>query len=198
MVIFNDDAIRKKINATLDTSEQKRKIDNIVGNYMLGTVGISMAPGGGKAVKPIEQAASKFIEVLRAEIASHAGGDRSAGGLGPSAIAGLSELDYGTPYKVGNKYYIDVYFDGDLSRPSLAPERFDGVENIAALLNSGYVAGNRVYGVWEKHGDERIASMVRRGGAHFIEQAKANFMGNYASEYGVIDIEVDEIYGENI
>ena len=201
MPSINFDNILRKAKAHMNSSHMQKQLQTKIDKYMLGQVSISMAKStmGGHPPLPPDFAAAKFIEVLRNEIASHAasegGGGFSNGSLGSTAVAALQALKHGEPYSVGNgQYKIQVWFENDLSRESLAPDKYDGVENIAALLNSGYTAGHAVYGIWKGHGDERRASLVERDGAHFIEQAIRDFMGNYASEYGVIDIEVDDVY----
>lgn len=196
MAGVNWDSVLKKAQACMNSPVKQKEINNKVDLHMLGKITLGLS-GGGRSAKTPEEAAVKFIDVLYREIQSHAGGSYASGGMGPSAIAALSNLDYGSPYRVGDKYYIDVYFEEDLARPSLAPTRYGGVDNIAVLLNSGYEAGHRVYGVWESHSigdDERIGSLVSRGGAHFIQSAVDGFMGNYSTEYGVEKIEVSDAY----
>ena len=53
------------------------------------------------------------------------------------------------------------------------------------------VTNNVVFGEWN---GERIPSLRQRSGAQFIQNAVRNYMANYASEYGVIDIKIDDIY----
>lgn len=169
----------------------ERKVDDIIKNDGLS--------GRRFTVTGMHMAAAKFIEVLQNEIKSHAasagGGGFSDGNLGSTAVDALLKLEHGEPYKVGkNSYQIEVWFTEDLSRESLAPNKYDGIDNIAALLNTGYDAAHRVYGIWKGHGDERRASLVERDGARFIENAIRDYMANYSSEYGVVDITVDDIY----
>ena len=189
--------LSKAKKATSSASFQKKIEDKVDTVLMKGTVAGNS--GRNATIYGTSMAAAKFIEVLQNEIKSHAasegGGGFSAGGLGSTAVDSLIKLEHGEPVKVGkNRYQIGVWFTEDLSRESLAPDKYDGVENIAALLNTGYTAGHRVYGIWKGHGDERRASLVERDGAHFIENAIRDYMANYASEYGVIDIEVDDVY----
>lgn len=196
MAGINWDSIMKKANACMNTTQKKREIKSKIDACMLGQIVLGSGSGKGSSRSPAE-AADKFIEVLMKEIQTHANGSYASGGISRSAIAGFPEIEHGTPYRVGDKYCIDVYFNGDLSRPSLAPSYYDGINNIIALLNSGYEAGHRVYGVWESRAwtdDERIASLTSRGGAHFIESAVDNFMGNYSTEYGVEKIEISDTY----
>lgn len=169
----------------------ERKVDDVIKNDGI--------PEQRFTVTGMQMAASKFIEILQNEVKSHAasvgGGGFSEGNLGSTAVEALLNLDHGEPYKVGkNSYQIEVWFTEDLSRASLAPDRYEGVENIAALLNTGYTAGHRVYGIWKGHGDERRASLVERDGSRFIENAIRDYMANYSGEYGVIGITVNDIY----
>lgn len=197
MATIDMDSILKKAKKAMESTSAQNKIDTIVDDMLLKG---SIKSNGRKAsIYGASMAAGKFIEVLQNEIQSHAvsagGLSFSEGGLGATAIDALIKLDHGEPVKIGrNRYQIGIWFTEDLHRDSLVPGKYDGVDNIAALLNSGYVAGHRVYGVWKGHGDERRPSLVRRDGAHFIENAIRNYMGNYASEYGVIDIEIDDVY----
>lgn len=197
MSTIDMDSILAKAKKAMGSSSIQNQIDDKVDEMLMkGTI----ASNGRKAnIYGTSMAAAKFIEVLQNEIQSHAvsssGEGFSSGGLGTTAINALIRLDHGEPVKIGrNRYQIGVWFSEDLHRDSLAPDTYDGVDNIAALLNTGYTAGHRVYGVWKGHGDKRIPSLIKRGGAHFIENAIRDYMANYASEYGVIDIEVDDVY----
>lgn len=197
MATINMNSILEKARKATSSSGFQKKLEVMTDTKLMG--GGVMTNGQGATIYGTSMAAAKFIEVLQNEIQSHAvsagGGGFSAGGLGSTAIEALIKLEHDQPVKVGrNRYQIGVWFTGDLSRESLVPGKYDGVENIAALLNTGYTAGHRVYGVWKGHGDERRASLTERDGAHFIENAIRDYMANYAKEYGVIDIEVDDVY----
>lgn len=197
MAGINWDSIMKKANACMNTAQKKREIRTKIDLHMLGKLTLGGGGNGKGSSRTPEEAAEKFIEILMREIKTHENASYASGGISRSAIAGFPEIEHGTPYRVGDKYCIDVYFSGDLSRPSLAPSYYDGINNIIALLNSGYEAGHRVYGTWESRAwtdDERIASLVSRGGAHFIESAVDNFMGNYSTEYGVEKIDISDTY----
>lgn len=199
MAGINWESILEKAQACMNTPQKKRDIKAKIDMCMLGKILLS-GGSGTQSIKSPKEAAEKFIEVLQLEIQMRKGGVYSSyedGHLGPSPISELSDLEFGEPYPVGDKYCIDVYFKDNLERPSLAPTKYDGIDNIAALLNTGYTAGHRVYGLWESHAwsdDERIASLISRGGSHFIEDAVDNFMGNYSSEYGVEKIEISDVY----
>lgn len=196
MSIINWDSIENKVDRYLKSSRMKRQINEAIDDYMLGKVGIVF---NGSRPLPPSLAADKFIQVLCYEIEScninRVGGGYENGGLGNTAVEALQRLSHSDPIPLGDgRYNIYIWFDDDLKRESLVPEIYEGVDNIAALLNSGYSAGNTVYGVWKGHGTDKIASLQERSGAHFIEQAIRDFMGNYASDYGVIEIKVDDVY----
>lgn len=182
------DSIFDKAKRRMGDSDMQKRLEKVVDNVVLNFV----AASGGSPPNPSD-AAKRFIEVLQAEIQSHAGMSVSSGGLGSTAVDSLIQLTHGNPVKVGrNSYQIAVSFADNLHRDSLYQSGYpDGVENIAALLNTGYDAGKRVYGTW--HG-EKIASLQHRDGARFIESAIRTFMANDAKNYGVIDIEVDDVY----
>ena len=182
--------IEKRLSAELEKHDIKEKIDKKIDDIVMGK-----EPGDGK-VKCAEIAAQKFIDVMRNEIESHgaSGGFRN-GNLGSTAVAALSRLDHGSVFKTGpRRYAVEVYFTNNLHRDSLAPDEYDGINNIAALLNSGYSAGHTVYGIWMNHCPYSIPSLRVRDGAHFIENAKRDFMANYAAEYGVTSIDIGEEY----
>ena len=187
------DSILSKAKAYMNSAQFQQKVEKKVDDVMLCGGAIYNTSGKVVTIGGASMAAAKFIEVLQNEINSlGTGGSFSNGNLGGTAVSALIHLEHGSPHKIGkNKYQIEVWFAGDLHRDSLAPDKYDGVENIAALLNNGYSTGNAVYGTW--HGD-KIASLTQRDGAHFIDSAIHNYMTNYASEYGVVNIEVADIY----
>lgn len=199
---INMASILKKAEEYMETPEMQKKVEEKIDSIVLGE--ISFYFGGHNTNKVLGQtidiklAADKFIEVLINEIIAMAATDSSSiasGGLGPTAIEALTKLVKGRPYKIGkNRYKIEISFSEDLSRESLSPEDYEGVQNIAALLNKGYNASHSVYGVWKGHGDNPRFSLKHREGSHFIENAIQNFMGNYAYEFGVISVTPNDIY----
>ncbi len=165
---INEASIKAKLSRWASSGDGQKRIKQA------GRVKIAIR---GSGTHSPEEAADKFISVLRSTIASS--------GLSPNAVSAVSELDYLSPVSVGDgKYEITVYFSGDLYRPSLHE---GGIDDIVLLLNNGVDHEMKpVYGIW--HG-ERIRSKTVFSGAHFIEQAVSDFMGNYATEYGVTNIE---------
>lgn len=184
-------AIEKKAKKAMKSKALQQRVDDTIEKIVTSSK-------GGAIVSGQRRAAEKFIEVLQQEIINcSAGGGRTIekGGLGVTAVSSLLGLAYGTPIKVSStRYKIPIWFTEDLRRDSLDPSTYGGVENIAALLNSGYSASHVVYGVWPGHGEDVRASLPNRDGAHFIEAAIHRYKTEYADKYGVIDIEVDDIY----
>lgn len=201
MTNINMSSILNKAKKCITQTNMQKKIENIVDGVFLGETGshVHETFPGAFHHHTTNEAATKFIEVLQNEIESLGvsdDGDFSSGNLGSTAVSALTKLNHGTPIKVGKyKYLVEIYFAEDLHRDSLVPDKYDGIDNIAALLNSGYKAGNAVYGIWSGHNsDQPITSLTRREGAHFIESAIRNFMANYAAEYGVIEIGINDAY----
>ena len=96
-----------------------------------------------------------------------------------SAIAAVGEADGAITESSGSRFVGDVYFPNNV-RPSLYPEKYGAVISMAQLLNNGYSARGRVYGIW--HGHE-TSSLQERAGAHFVSNGVSDFNGNYAADY---------------
>lgn len=180
MASINMDSILAKAKAHMGSSAGQSKVNTVVSKVMLGNIRLQ---SGGTAHTP-EEAASKFIEVLRSSI--------NSAGLSEGAIGAVSNIEHGSAHSIGNNtYIIGVYFVGDMTRPSLDEAKYGGINDIVALFNNGVNHTMRpVHGLW--HGRETWSRTVIPG-THFIEQAVADFMGNYASEYNVINISVEGI-----
>lgn len=144
--------------------------------------------------KKLNEAGEKFIEILKNKITQHAGSNYASGELGETAIAAARDVSISGKRTNGSFSYIDITFNGNLHRESLAPGKYRGIDNIVALLNTGYHAGHTVAGVWKGHGEDIVFSLKDRAGAHFIQEAKEEFMTKYAEKYGVIDIVISDEY----
>ena len=197
------DSIINKAKKYVESDSFQKKVEAKVDEIML------RGNSFGKRIRisGTAKAANKFIEVLQKEIQSHAvaegGGGLNGRGLGATAVSALTKLHHKNPTKIGKyQYQIEVWFSEDLRRDSLAPDYFDeGIDNIAALLNKGYpTTRHTVYGTWAGHGyadSFNIPSLRQREGLHFIENAVREYMAAYSKEYGVIDINVNDVYEIN-
>lgn len=176
-------SILGKAKEAMNSSNVQKRLEQKVDTIILK---------GGSSFDPIA-AAKRFMDILQAEIQSHAGMSAADGDLGATAIASLTQLEHGAPIKVGkNMYQISVSFSDNLHRESLYSSGWpEGVENIAALLNTGYDASKRVYGIWN---GKKTTSVQNRIGARFIEGAIRTFMADEAKTYGVVDIKPDDVY----
>mgnify|MGYP006873053883 CR=1 FL=1 len=85
------------------------------------------------------------------------------------------------------RYTTTIYFDDERSgatfRPSLK-NNGEGIDDIVALFDTGYIASRHVYGYWESH-DVWAYSKISRVGLHFIEYAVTEFNSIYG-RYNVI------------
>lgn len=175
MASINMDSILSKANTFLGSSSGMKK-RNVCAQAIL-----SGNKNFGNLKHTPEEAASKFIEVLKNSI--------DTSGLSPNAISAISNIDYGDVTIHGATGTVKIQFVGDMSRPSLVPNVYDGIDDIVALFNNGVDHKMRgVHGTW--HGNETWSRTVIPG-THFIEQAVSTFMGLYATEYGVISIDVN-------
>jgi hypothetical protein len=192
MADYNWSSILKKAQAAVTSDSVQTRIDNVVDGIVFGTHKAESK----NTIQPIRDAAYKFTDVLFKEINSCAGSVPAVGQLGPTAISALSNINIDSPVKTGKyRYEIGVSFSGVLNRDSLDPSYFTaGIDNIAALLNNGYSAASTVYGVWLNHSPWNIQSLTSRSGAHFIDNAVSSFQTGHAPKYGVINIDVDDIY----
>lgn len=178
MASINMDSILSKANAFMGSTKGVNMRNVCATKALLGQINIKS-----NAIKHTpEEAAIKFIEVLRSSI--------NSSGLSAGAISAISDIDFGDVTISGNVGTVRVYFNGDMSRPSLDPSSYPGgINDIVALFNNGVDHKMRpVHGMW--HGKETWSRTVIPG-TNFIEQAVSTFMGSYATEYGVISIDVN-------
>lgn len=180
-ISYNMNSILDKAKAAMKSDSVKARIKKIKDDAMLSGKG----QPGGTGFPGMDKIADEFMDILQREINVLAGVKPSEGGLGATAISALLDLEKSTPYKDGeNTYSIRVSFANELHRDSMYPKGYpDGVDDIAALLNDGYSADNRVYGVW--HGIKH-PSLRSRDGAGFIDNAVRIFNDGYGTKYKVI------------
>lgn len=196
MAIVNWSSILKKAKVCMKTPEKKKEVQKYIDGFIISGIGIKTigAGGGGAGKNNVRAAAERFIEILKECISECAGSDFSNGDLGETAIQALSNISTGSVEEVGSKnlYSIPISFGGNRHRDSLAPLKYDGVDDIVALLNNGYPRDGHtmktVFGIW--HGTD-TASLTDRQGAHFIESAIHRFMSTEARLYGVKEIQVN-------
>lgn len=172
----NISGIVQKAMAYMDSPKMREKVKKHIDSVMIG---IRVAPSG---IHTPEEAAQKFIHVLENTI--------NSSGLSENAKSAILHLDYGKPQILRDgSYQIRVFFTGDMTRDSLQPYKYGEIEDIAELFDTGVDHKmHAVSGSW--HG-EKVWSRTVIKGAGFMDQAVSDFNGNYAADYGVIDVQVE-------
>ncbi len=126
--------------------------------------------------------AEEFIKILKEEIANQ--------GFEYGQYLDWTDMGYDS---AADKYEIHVNFMHEMmDRKSLYPEGYpDGVDNIAALMNTGYQAKDYVYGTMPD--GRRGRSLKERPGAMFMQLAVSKFNALYGKN-AVADYSDDYIY----
>ena len=143
--------------------------------------------GGGKilTLDMMNQAADTMIRILRETAAISK--------LPESVLAHFNSLTHSSPIRMpSGKYRIDIYFKDDLSRMSLisvfgqreGSRTGEGIENIVSLFDTGYRAGDTVFGIWEHHSEPNpIESLQMRESKFFMRKAVDRFNQEYGKQY---------------
>lgn len=190
----NLESIKNKAKKCMASDEKKKEIWRKTDSYMKHGIPVSINYENNHSQQgPAIEAASRFVRSIKQEITYDINNSTDArnGGVGEAGKGLLRTLisndtiDYEDPYRVNNLYYIHIFFGDDLHRDSLYPEKYSGIDNIAALLNAGYTARKSVSGLW--HG-RRIRSLAHRRGLHFADRAINDFIGNYGARFGIVDV----------
>ena len=169
----------REAKGIVNSADFKKEQQKYVQNALLGNVTISI---DGKPIHTAEEAAQKFIDVLKDSI--------NTSGLSSNAATAISNFKYDAPVCIGDKCTIKITFDGDMHRESLDPGSYPaGIDHLEELLDKG--VDHRmapVYGEWHGSGTWSKTTIV---GAHFMDAAKRNFMASYGKEYNVSDITIE-------
>lgn len=167
-VSINTNAIREKIAAFAKSEHGKSK---------------ALAASQTEALIRANEAGEHLAQCVRSAIMSS--------GLNSGAINAIGDVTITNAFPIGNgRFHVGLYV-GDVFRPSLQPDIYGGVDNMAALLNNGYTANNVVYGYW--HGN-RIVSLPVREGAHFMQHGVENFKNKYGDKYNVVELTISDTF----
>ena len=128
-----------------------------------------------------------------------------------TVMQNIKSISATKPYfGIDKKYHIDLFFTDDLSRESLYSDVYEGIVNIIALFNNGYLAQNLVYGFWDGHRSITNSNILRspvgsnftytsskisRPALQFMQYAVSDFNSKYGNKNGVVVI-LDDIYSE--
>ena len=176
---FNKSHIVEKCNAYFSSPAGLKNIEEIGQKKISGS---TRSGSGGTNVCSPDDLADKLVSVLRKAMENS--------GLSENAMNSIGDISYSVHKLSDGKYMITVYFTGDLTRPSLQPEKYGHIDDIVLLFNNGVDHAMRpIKGKW--HGEE-IYNRTVIPGLHFLEQAIIDFKGNYGSECNIVDIHIEE------
>lgn len=169
--------------------------------------GVGRTNGGTKLVT--KETVLELAVKLRKLIIKHA----EIANVPASVMDNIRSLVCTAPYKdsTGSSLVIDLYFTDNLHRDSLYEDGYpDGISNIIALFNNGYLASDFVYGWWDGHrstGDESgyrsfhvdnsafVRSKIALPGLQFLQDAVEEFNTTVGSDY-MVTVKLDDIYNE--
>ena len=197
-------SLESKIAAFMNSPAGQKRLKDTIAEYR-GS-GVKRTNAGSRIVTASD--ATMLAGKLADMIVAHASADGVPGSV-------LSEMGMTMSLPSGSdksgKYTIDLSFSGNLHRDSLYNEMYDGIDNIVALFNNGYVARNYTYGYWDGHsytgeyntlrtmpGDNfaYVRSKIGRPTLNFMQSAINEFVNAY-KEYGVSVELSDEYNGDN-
>lgn len=200
---INMSSIMSKVTAYSNTKECQERMDDYIDQCI--AVGRTETYSGETIIttQVMHRAAIKLVQGIIDAAASC--------DLPPSVMRNISSLSCTAPYDTGNgEYRVDLFFTDDLSRESLYSDMYDGVVNIIALFNNGYLAQDYVYGWWDGHkqtGDNNILranafddfayarSKLYRPALQFMQAAINDFNDKLGNLYHAVAI-LDDIYTE--
>lgn len=164
-------SVYTKLYSYVNSPAGQAKIQSTLNNYIAS--GRATTPSGQKLVNAdvAYDLAQKLIGCIMARIPSSIS----------SSISGMS-CDGPKLVNGGKSFQCDLSFIGDLSRMSLRPDIYGGIDNIVALFNNGYEAGGIVRGFW--HG-KRVKSVPSRSPMQFMQDAVGDFNSIYGKQYNV-------------
>lgn len=107
----------------------------------------------------------------------------SGSGLSGGAIGAIGSVSAGGAEHVGKfTYKVSASVDQQF-RPSLVPDLYGGVDDMALLFDKGYSAGNKVYGMW--HG-AYTGSLTSRPATNFAERGLEIFEGKVPANCEIV------------
>lgn len=194
MAGVNIDSIMKKVNAFAESDVGKERMKKRINDIRKG--GGTKTEGGGRitSFKEMHAAAREMERTAKETAAAHK--------LPQSVQDHFDTLYHEPPVQVGEGMYrMDLYFHSDLGRPSLlindGPRKGqhtgEGINNIVSLFDTGYIAHNQVFGIWEGHEMfGPISSRVFRNSIGFMKEAVTDFNRRFGNRYGVTAMLSDE------
>lgn len=190
MATVNADTILDKVYAYEKSDKGQKRMRQTLDKYIKNNTNTTGAGSKVLTYAKMQEAGRKLVNML---------GQAARGSGLPSSVANnFDSLKCGKPQKLSDgTYKIELAFTGDLSRPSLQPEKYGGVTNIVAIFNNGYPrdrgkseAISHVTGWW--HGKNTTA-LGYRPGLYFMQSAVNSFNDMYGAEFDIY-AELADVY----
>lgn len=184
---MKDKDILSKLKTWSKSSTGKQRIQGHIDDVRSGKIG--QGGSGDKIItfKDMEQAAQQMIRILQNMASIHK--------LPASVLDHFNSLAYSSPIRMPNGMCrTDIYFKDDLSRMSLlaihgrqkGQRTGMGIENIVSLFDTGYLAQDTVFGIWDGHEAlGPIESLRGRPGKRFMRKAIEAFNLECGEKYAV-------------
>lgn len=186
MARINMSSVMGKVKAFAKSKDGQERINRAVSD--LRAKGGAVTEAGDTVIThdSMIRAAELLISILR-ETASQKGLPESV----RKHFDSLYHTDPAPYGKESSRYKCDIIFGDDLSRMSLlittGPNKGkrtgEGISDIVSLFDTGYDADKRVYGLWDGHGKDTVASRTHREGLHFMSEAIDSFNREYGAVY---------------
>lgn len=182
MATANWDSIQKKLEDWERSEKAQKKIQSTIDRYIRTNKSRTDAGGHVITKAEIKNAATKLVTLIK----SYARGYN----LPASVMAHFDSLTVTAATRSDDgSYTVEINFTDDLSRESLQPDKYGGVDNIIAIFNNGYPADRSrsaaisyVHGWW--HSRETQA-LEYRPGLYFLQDAVNDFNENYGMALGM-------------
>jgi len=190
MAVINWSSISDKAKAYSKTDSGKKKMSEAITNLKKSGSGVTSSGDEVLTHSKMSELAEEFIDMLKKQAASF--------DLAESVMEHFDSLDYMIEDAGNNVFQCFIYFRDDLGRESLyrGDNTSEGINNIVALFNNGYVASKSVYGYWKKH-DTYVHSVPARPSLHFMQRSIEDFINKYHNKYNITAVLNDDEYDGN-
>lgn len=206
MATINMSSIMKKVRRYATSKDGKKRIRDVLEKYH--KEGRDRTEGGSEVLTKARMAelATELISILKTTAASY--------DLAASVMRHFDTLDYIFQDLGDGKFECFIYFNDDLSRDSLETDynQGEGINNIIALFNNGYVASAPKYGWWNGHtptGESGYRSGLNSTSAYimgtqarpslrFMQTAIEDFYSKYAKQYAMTVVLDDDYDGDGV
>ena len=204
MANINISSIMKKVRNFADSEEGKKRSSECIRKYRENNRRTTHSGVEILTKSRMMELAQELIELLKSAANSY--------DLPNSVKAHFDSLTVifeDAKNDVDGEFICYIYFADDLSRPSLENDyrQWDGINNIVALFNNGYVASKPKFGWWNDHkpqsgsvyrsginsSDAYIRGTQARPSLRFMQATIEDFYSKYAKKYAMT-LTLNDIY----